>query len=263
MADATPSATQNGVSFQRSVDRCRRRDSDDTKDYGPAEDGVAEHGRNGDVASLLHKRQKTDASAPTTPETAPQGRTGAHCTGPRSQWAQRPNNPTRKTLPKPARPSQHAISGAYASEENTVEPPVTTVEKWPLDGAALERVTQNGVTTLRLVFTLSACDNLRQKRRAAESRRQQSPAERASPTGRALTSEVVSTVEVYEDDYFEVDDILDSRKILDRRRRRWWREYLVKWKGYGHEHNSWEPAANFNKCPEVLIRYHERNLERG
>jgi len=46
---------------------------------------------------------------------------------------------------------------------------------------------------------------------------------------------------------WEVEEILDSR---------WhWRrfQYLIKWKGYGHEHNSWEsavmPLENFlRKC---------------
>jgi len=36
---------------------------------------------------------------------------------------------------------------------------------------------------------------------------------------------------------WEVEEILDSRW----HRRRF--QYLVKWKGYGHEHNSWESAS--------------------
>jgi hypothetical protein len=33
------------------------------------------------------------------------------------------------------------------------------------------------------------------------------------------------------------------------------REYLVKWKGYGPEHNSWEPEANLSNCQELLQKY--------
>ena len=40
---------------------------------------------------------------------------------------------------------------------------------------------------------------------------------------------------------YEVECILDKR-INKRSRRRDSVEYLVKWLGYGHEHNSWEPA---------------------
>jgi hypothetical protein len=52
---------------------------------------------------------------------------------------------------------------------------------------------------------------------------------------------------VYWDDEgvsFKVDRILDHR---DRKQgRRTIREYLVRWEGYGPEHNSWEPDSNFH-----------------
>jgi len=43
---------------------------------------------------------------------------------------------------------------------------------------------------------------------------------------------------------FNVDRILDHRD--KRYGKRTVREYLVRWEGYGPEHNSWEPAANFH-----------------
>jgi hypothetical protein len=33
------------------------------------------------------------------------------------------------------------------------------------------------------------------------------------------------------------------------------REFLVKWLGYGPEHNTWEPQANLSNCPEMLSEY--------
>jgi hypothetical protein len=31
--------------------------------------------------------------------------------------------------------------------------------------------------------------------------------------------------------------------------------YLVKWAGYGIEHNTWEPAANCQNCPDKVQQY--------
>ncbi len=42
--------------------------------------------------------------------------------------------------------------------------------------------------------------------------------------------------EVQGDEYFEVEDIRGWRQGEEGR------EYLVKWAGYGHKHNTWEPA---------------------
>ena len=39
--------------------------------------------------------------------------------------------------------------------------------------------------------------------------------------------------------FYSVERILDYRGDLDNR------EYLVKWKNYGNEHNTWEPEENF------------------
>ncbi len=32
-------------------------------------------------------------------------------------------------------------------------------------------------------------------------------------------------------------------------------QYLVKWEGYGAEHDSWEPEVNLRDAPEPLSRY--------
>ena len=46
------------------------------------------------------------------------------------------------------------------------------------------------------------------------------------------------------------DGLFPIERVLDYRRRkigkrRWVEEFLVKWRGYAEEHNSWEPAAHF------------------
>ena len=38
--------------------------------------------------------------------------------------------------------------------------------------------------------------------------------------------------------------------------------YLVQWKGYGPEHNSWEPEANVANAPEQLVEYWKRYAEK-
>jgi len=51
---------------------------------------------------------------------------------------------------------------------------------------------------------------------------------------------------------WEVEEILDSRW----HRRRF--QYLIKWKGYGHEHNSWESASEVS-TPELTVEFHHEN----
>jgi hypothetical protein len=44
--------------------------------------------------------------------------------------------------------------------------------------------------------------------------------------------------------WFEVEAVLEHRDVS--RGRRVAREYLIKWKGYDHAHNTWEPERNLN-----------------
>jgi len=51
---------------------------------------------------------------------------------------------------------------------------------------------------------------------------------------------------------WEVEEILDSR---------WhWRrfQYLIKWKGYGREHNSWESASEVS-APALIAEFHHKH----
>lgn len=52
-------------------------------------------------------------------------------------------------------------------------------------------------------------------------------------------------IETEDGPYFEVESVLDHRdRKLGRSVRR---EYLIKWKGYGPEHNTWEPEGNLSE----------------
>jgi hypothetical protein len=64
---------------------------------------------------------------------------------------------------------------------------------------------------------------------------------------------VTSTAgEVQHGEYFQVEDIRDWRQGEEGL------EYLVKWEGYGHKYNTWEPATHFEECPEVLEEFRQK-----
>ena len=53
---------------------------------------------------------------------------------------------------------------------------------------------------------------------------------------------------------YEVEGILNSRYYRSKL------QYLVKWKGYGFEHNTWEPAENLlENANEEVLRFHSAN----
>jgi hypothetical protein len=51
---------------------------------------------------------------------------------------------------------------------------------------------------------------------------------------------------------YEVAEILDSR------RKRKNVQYLVAWRGYGPEENTWEPALHLQNCPEMVESFHRQ-----
>ena len=49
---------------------------------------------------------------------------------------------------------------------------------------------------------------------------------------------------------YEVESILSHRFVGHNKL-----EYLVKWLGYGVQHNTWEPSANCANCPQLVSDY--------
>ena len=51
-------------------------------------------------------------------------------------------------------------------------------------------------------------------------------------------------------------------EILDERARAGGKEYLVRWRGYGEEEDTWEPEANLDGC-RCVTRLPKSGLDRG
>jgi hypothetical protein len=52
---------------------------------------------------------------------------------------------------------------------------------------------------------------------------------------------------------YEVEDLLSHELRSQGRTKRLW--YLVRWKGYSAEDNTWEPENNLTNCGEILSAY--------
>ena len=57
-------------------------------------------------------------------------------------------------------------------------------------------------------------------------------------------------------------DVYETERILDQRGEGSRREYLVKWKGYGHQYNTWEKEHALRHSKELLDDYLDRTEER-
>jgi hypothetical protein len=55
------------------------------------------------------------------------------------------------------------------------------------------------------------------------------------------------------DQEYEVEELLDARRVNNQQ------QYLVKWKGYSQEENTWEPLRHLSNCPEKIAQYHQRH----
>ncbi|KAF4482546.1 Transposon Tf2-9 polyprotein [Colletotrichum fructicola Nara gc5] len=75
------------------------------------------------------------------------------------------------------------------------------------------------------------------------------------PAPRGSRTDDLIIVEDNEPEY-EVERIIDHLKEPEGYR------YLIKWKGYGHEDNTWEPAKNITNAAEELTIYWQQHQER-
>ena len=66
------------------------------------------------------------------------------------------------------------------------------------------------------------------------------------------TTEVPEPTLVDGEIHYEVEEILDSRIYRNKL------QYLIAWKGYSYEQNSWEPADKVN-ADELIAEFYRRN----
>ena len=58
---------------------------------------------------------------------------------------------------------------------------------------------------------------------------------------------------IQEQEEYEVESILDSRIYRGNL------QYLIKWKGYSHADNTWEPSVNVANSPDLVTRFHQQH----
>jgi hypothetical protein len=56
---------------------------------------------------------------------------------------------------------------------------------------------------------------------------------------------------------YEVDEIISHELRSQGRSKRLW--YLVRWKGYSPEDDTWEPETNLTNCSDILTAYKTKN----
>ena len=57
-------------------------------------------------------------------------------------------------------------------------------------------------------------------------------------------------IEIDGETEYEVEEIIDSHLVHGRL------QYLIKWKGYTVENNTWEPKTNLKHAQALIRRYH-------
>lgn len=56
-------------------------------------------------------------------------------------------------------------------------------------------------------------------------------------------------------DFLDGDPLFTVERLLCHRKQRNKTEFVVKWLGYGPEHNTWEPESNLITCDELIAEY--------
>ena len=69
------------------------------------------------------------------------------------------------------------------------------------------------------------------------------------------TARVATNIEIINDEdetEYEAEGILDFKRVSGKP------YYLIKWKGYPNEENTWEPTENLRGCSQLLQSFHTR-----
>lgn len=70
-----------------------------------------------------------------------------------------------------------------------------------------------------------------------------------------------SVVDDEEEEEEEGDKQWEVEKIMDVKKSRGRRKFLVKWKGWAHESNTWEPEENVEGCKEMIKEFYQRQRQ--
>jgi hypothetical protein len=62
-----------------------------------------------------------------------------------------------------------------------------------------------------------------------------------------------SPIEIDDSLEYEVERVIGYRKVKRGKGTR--KEFLVKWLGYEHEHNTWKPEKHLTHCEDLLADY--------
>ena len=65
--------------------------------------------------------------------------------------------------------------------------------------------------------------------------------------------EIQDCIEVLDENEYEVEEILDTR-TKDKKQ-----QWLIKWKNYGHEENTWEPIEHLTDCQPLLRQFQQQH----
>ena len=76
------------------------------------------------------------------------------------------------------------------------------------------------------------------------------------PAPHGIPLETNIEVETYKEEY-EVETIGNYQRSQNND------EYLVKWKNYGPEENTWEPKQHLMNCQKMIAQYHQHHPEQG